>query len=199
MSELIIVRHAERPEIAPNAVGNEVLLTEKGKQEAYSFGKKIEQAVVNVSSSPIGRCMQTAEILVRASASLNKAINLDKDLGDPGYIIENGKEAWQHWQNKGHESVNQHLLSGVEKWSGFVDLNQASVRFSEKIYRYLKEQPSGKHIWVTHDTILAAFASRVLRKPLTIEQWPQFLDYLSIKLIGNKLEYSYFNRGEKCL
>lgn len=197
MAKLIILRHAERPEIDANGVGNDVLLTDRGKRDAYLFGKNIGQPVIKICSSPIGRCMQTAEIVAEASDCFSKEIIQDRDLGDPGFIIEDGDEAWTHWQSKGQEAVNQHLLSGSEKWSGFFDLDEASTKFSEKIFRYLVEQEKGIHIWVTHDTVLATFASRVLGSPLSIQQWPYFLDYLSINIKENGLEYHYFNRGEK--
>ena len=65
-----------------------------------------------------------------------------------------------------------------------------------KITEQLKTNNSGFHLWVTHDTILATFASRVLHQPLTSNSWPDFLDYLDIYLDDeNNLKYNYFHHS----
>lgn len=195
MGELLLLRHAERPDISPNTLGNGVLLTEKGKKDALAFANRLSTPIVNIISSPIERCRQTAEIIAQEARFPQLEISLDTDLGDPGFIIKDGEQAWSHWQEKGHKVVNEYLLSGSEKWAGFYDLNKATRELTEKIRDNLIERPSGLHIWVTHDTILATFAARVLNKPLTLKQWPMYLDYLSVKLNGDDLVYFYSNAG----
>ena len=41
---------------------------------------------------------------------------------------------------------------------------------------------SGTHLWVTHDTILATLASRLLPQNITLKHWPEFLGFLEITL-----------------
>lgn len=191
MAKLLLVRHAERPDIPANSVGNEVLLTEKGKEETRIFAQNISGPVISIHTSPIERCKQTAEIIAEVAGVPKHEIRLNRDLGDPGYIIEDGRVAWEHWQKKGSLVVNNYLLTGGDKWSGFHDLDQASGRFLETIKHQLSLTENGHYIWITHDTILATFASRVLDYPLKMSQWPRFLDYISIEQQDSEMVFDY--------
>lgn len=192
MKKLLIVRHAERPSIPPSEVGNEIMLTEQGKLDSRLFGKSISKPVISVRTSPIGRCRQTAELIAAEVGIKNIDIETSTKLGDPGFIIEDGSLAWVHWQEKGHDAVNQHLLTGSEQWLGFVDLELGVKSLCDQIKILLNQSNLGTHIWVTHDTILATLASRTLGKPLSLSEWPEFLGNLEISLsITNELEFCY--------
>jgi len=192
MKTLLLLRHAEREEILEGEVGNESLLTQQGKQDCLDFSLLLKEKVVSIKSSPIQRCQQTAELIAKSTGYPIDNINTSSLLGDPGFIIKNGEVAWLHWQQKGHEVVNQHLLNGIDHWEGFSELNRAVARVSDIIHYELQQAEQGTHIWVTHDTILAAYASRVLPKHLTLEQWPGFLSCLKIQLLDNgTLDFSY--------
>lgn len=189
--QLLLIRHAERPDIPWGELGNNVLLTEKGKQDSSLFGKKLDSNVVSVVSSPVRRCVETAEILADSKGFDTSAIQLDYDLGDPGYIITDGRSAWQHWLEKGHDSVFEYLLSGEDDWHGFANLKETSQQFAEKIKTALRTQPPGLNIWVTHDVILATFVSRIMPTPLSMAQWPGFLGNVVVSLTGDELSYRY--------
>jgi len=192
MKKLILIRHAERPIIPVNEVGDGILITKKGESDCSQFALHLDGPIVSVRSSPILRCIQSSQIMSRAKGFPIEKIILDKDLGDPGFIIEDGKVAWSHWQKKGHQAVNEYLLSGNEKWSGFKDLTLATNIFKQKIESSLKCSDEGIHLWVTHDTILATFVSRVLADPIPIEKWPDFLGYLEVKSECDKhFNYTY--------
>lgn len=193
MAKLLLVRHAERPEIPENTVGDEVMLTEKGKTDAYRFAQTISGRVIAIQSSPIGRCMQTAEIIADVIGLQKEDIIVNRDLGDPGFIIHDGVQAWTHWQQKGHQRVNEYLLSGYDRWSGFEDLNGAVTMFDNKIREHLTIFDSGVHVWITHDTILATYASRIMPQRLHMSQWPKYLDFLLVELTKNGFVYDYFN------
>lgn len=192
MAKLLLVRHAERPYIPANTVGNEVRLTAKGKADTRNFAQSISGPVVSIHSSPIGRCRQTAEIIAEVVGFNSKNIVSNRDLGDPGYIIQDGREAWKHWQSKGSSVVNDYLLRGDSRWSGFHDLNKVTCQFLEIIRSNLECAKEGTHVWITHDTILATFASRVLPNYLNMGQWPGFLGYVSIEISKGDLEVKYF-------
>lgn len=191
MKRLILVRHAERPAIAADEVGNEVLLTPQGEVDAKAFVRGLSTPVVSIKSSPVSRCVQTAKLMADVIKYPVEQIELSKDLGDPGFIIVDGEKAWEHWQVKGHREVNDYLLSGTERWYGFADLELSVQAFAKTIMTALQESGPGLHVWVTHDTILATFASRVLPQPLTLQQWPHFLGYLDVRLADEGLTFSY--------
>lgn len=186
MKKLIIARHAERPEIPANTVGNEIMLTEKGIEQSKLFASLINLPLHSVKSSPIGRCIQTASGIAQLLDYKVENIEQCKSLGDPGFIIEDGEVAWQHWQNKGHDAVNQHLISGKEKWAGFHDLDRASNDMLITIKKLLSNSSFGTHLWVTHDTILATLASRLISSNFTLNDWPHFLGYMM---------FTYSNKG----
>lgn len=187
-----MVRHAERPDIPAGEIGNEVPLTPKGVDESHAFGLSLDQKVISLKTSPILRCSQTANEIANASRYDTSQIEHCSDLGDPGYYIADSTLAWRHWQEKGHARVNQFLLEGIEQWDGFHDLNEAAQRLKLRITDTLLMSEPGAHVWVTHDTILAAFSARVLEKPLTMDQWPDFLGYLCVELLDDRhLRFSY--------
>ena len=63
------------------------------------------------------RCVQTAEAL-RAGASVEIPIVVDRLLGDPGVFVVDEKVAWANWEERGHEGVMAHLVSGHEPLPG---------------------------------------------------------------------------------
>ena len=190
MTHLLLIRHAERPKIPPHTLGSNVLLSLKGEKDSIAFAQKLSD-IVSLKSSPIKRCLQTARHIASTVHYPRDKILTCTDLGDPGFMIDNDKLAWQHWQEKDHDTVNQYLLNGKDNWTGFKKLNDAVQTFRKKILLELLNKP-GLHVWVTHDTVLATFASRVLKKSMTLDQWPHFLGYLKISLHPNyKLFFNY--------
>lgn len=192
MKRILIVRHAERPDILPNTVGDDVMLTDAGVEQSKLFISLINDQILSIRTSPIGRCVQTAESIAKtANFELNK-IEKCRSLGDPGFMIQDADLAWQHWLNKGSEAVNQYLLSGNEVWGGFYDLNISVKEVFGNIKHLLGESSSGTHLWITHDTILATLASRIGDSRLALHDWPDFLGYLEVILDDdNQIHVSY--------
>lgn len=180
-AHLILLRHAERPSIPANEIGNDVSLTKQGIHQTKQFAEALEQPIISISSSPILRCMQTAELIAEC-CNHDKPIKKSTLLGDPGFFIQDPDLAWTHWKNKGHEAVNQYLLNGEEQWLGFHLFDDAINRMNTEIIDQLRRTNSGLHLWITHDTILAAYSSRVLPQPLTFNKWPDFLGFIDIHL-----------------
>ncbi|MEZ9835286.1 hypothetical protein BCT04_18005 [Vibrio breoganii] len=195
MRKLILIRHAERPEIAPNEVGNDVVLTVQGKQDTAQYAQSIRGQVVSMMTSPIERCIETAEIIAKEKGFPFENIERSSLLGNPGFIIEDGKLAWQQWQTKGHDVVNQHLLSATDALPGFVDFETAVNAFLRKIATLLADAPKGLHVWVTHDVMLATLASRTASTHLTLAEWPHFLDHLIVTLEDSgELSFEYLQK-----
>jgi broad specificity phosphatase PhoE len=191
-AKLILVRHAERPEIPADQIGNDIVLTENGIANSYSFGKSFKGDVTEIKSSPIARCKQTAKQIADASGFNHNKIDECRLLGDPGFFISDPDLAWKQWQKYGSERVNQHLLFDDIAWPGFKDFQVAVGDMHQAMRETLTTARAKTSIWVTHDTILATFASRVLKDPLTIEQWPGFLGSLVVSLgDSQQLLYSY--------
>lgn len=182
---LLIVRHAERPQIADGEVGNDLCLTEAGVQATKCFASMLDQEIVSIQSSPILRCMQTAQLIADTHGYAREHIKANRLLGDPGFFIANADLAWQSWLGRGSEAVNAHLLSGSETWPGFRKFDDAVADIIDQIRTALSSYRHGLVIWVTHDTILATLASRLLTTPLSMAEWPDFLGALDVSLAND--------------
>ena len=180
--KLIIIRHAERPAITDGTVGDELSLTEKGKADTLVYAENFDSEVISIRTSPIARCVETAQIMANHWGYPAEQIQTCKKLGDPGFFISDSELAWQNWLEKGAEAVNQYLLSGNEKWPGFVDFDMAIMEMQSLIQNTLISSRPGSQIWVTHDTILATLASRLSTPPLSLQKWPGFLGRLELIL-----------------
>lgn len=192
MKTLLIIRHAERPTIQDGTVGNELSLTSNGIHETKRLAKSLPRKIISIESSPILRCIQTAELLAEHHELPQTSIGRSNLLGDPGFIIDDAKLAWTNWVEKGAGAVNEHLLSGTSVWPGFRDLDEAVAQMRQYIEEVLIESDDGVHVWVTHDTIVATLASRLQKTQLTLKEWPDYLGGLTIQLREESgLEVSY--------
>ena len=190
-SRLLIVRHAERPSIPEGEVGNDLALTDEGIESTQRFANALNEKIISIQSSPILRCVQTAKLIADAQ-NFKQDIQTNQLLGDPGFFISDAEVAWNSWLSKGSESVNLHLLSGTETWPGFRAFDGAIADMLDHIRLALSTDETGLTVWVTHDTILATLASRVLPQPLSLASWPTFLGNLEAKIGANdRLEFSY--------
>ncbi|WP_342630470.1 histidine phosphatase family protein [Marinobacter alkaliphilus] len=196
MKTLLIIRHAERPTIEDGTVGNELSLTSNGIHETKRLAKSLPREILSIESSPIQRCIQTAELIAEHHELPLTSIGRSNLLGDPGFIIDDAELAWTNWVERGPEAVNEHLLKGISTWPGFRDLDEAVDQMRRSIEATLAESDDGIHVWVTHDTIVATLASRLQKTPLTLKEWPDYLGGLRIQLREEDgLEISYSSSG----
>lgn len=181
MPRIVLIRHAEREPIPKGEVGNEVAITAAGRIAAQRLARRRDFQVVSVRSSPIRRCLETAAIIAAANGIRSDAISTSRDLGDPGYFIENGDLAWRAWQEEGHEGVKRFLLRATGSRPGFMDLRSAANGLAGRIRERLSVL-EGREVWVTHDTVLGAFLAHLMFGQMTLADWPGYLDRLEIGL-----------------
>lgn len=191
-SKLIILRHAHRLSIPEGEVGIDILLSNKGISDAREFARKIQGNILSITSSPIERCVQTAKAIAEEHHIDTQTIPTSTQLGNPGFFIEDADLAWEHWQKKGENQVNQHLLTGKSHWTGFHDLKSAALNVFSHIQQLLLSKHDGVHIWVTHDTILAALTAQALPDKISMATWPDFLGRLEVELSAKgHLKFNY--------
>ncbi len=83
----LVIRHAEREEIPTGTFGADVALTSNGVVSAFLFGNALRVCRrVNVTSSPVPRCVQTAEAILKGCGN-DSSVQLDRTLGDPGPFV----------------------------------------------------------------------------------------------------------------
>lgn len=143
--KLFLLRHADRPEIPEGETGNGLLLTDEGKRNTRLFSERLDN-IISIQASPVLRCVQTAEIIANSCDYDKAQIVQSTLLGNPGFLVADAEIAWKHWQEKGHELVNEYFLSGEEYWEGFHSLNDVVNDFSNTIIKQLKSSDNGIHI-----------------------------------------------------
>ena len=151
----LLIRHAEREPFPSGTFGNEVLLTEKGYEEAVKLGKSLSGHKVNhIYSSPLIRCVQTAKGIVNG-LGYNVDITLTSQLGHPGFHIADTVKAGPAYLNMSAQDVYRKFANG-EHLEGFT----SPELLKEKGLSYIVNQTSesGITIFVSHDSLIAHFA-----------------------------------------
>lgn len=170
----LLLRHSVRDEIPPGETGNEVPITNAGKDIAFKLGQKLGASLKSLHSSPLPRCAQTAEAL-RLGSGVDARIAESRLLGDPGVYVLDGHLAWSNWETLGHEEVMQHLVAGKEALPGMAQPDEAA-RFLVQSMLSSADGAPGIHVFVTHDVLVTATVARlqgVRHKPA---DWPLFLE-----------------------
>jgi len=189
---VLIVRHAERPAIPRGQTGIDLQLTKYGINSTKQFAKTLKGNIISIHSSPVLRCLQTARLIAEITTFDQSKIKQNRLLGNPGIFIKDEKLAWKSWKDKGNNAVNLHLLTGIETWPGFRPFDKAINKIHDQIRVALSNCNSGTIIWITHDTILAPLASRLLENPLLMDDWPNYLGYLDCSINKNEqMTYNY--------
>jgi hypothetical protein len=169
----LIVRHSIRGEIPAGQTGNDVPLTPDGRQLAETLGAALGSRLASISSSPIGRCMQTAEGILTGSGH-RMEVSASRLLGDPGVFVEDGQAAWTNFQALGTEGVMMHLALTDTALPGMRSPKAAAILLLESMMAKCAEP--GLHLFVTHDVILAGVAGQLLQGVKAKEDLPGFLE-----------------------
>ena len=87
----LVIRHAEREKIPAGTFGHDVSLTAQGSRAAEQLGEALsEKRTIGAASSPVPRCVQTGEAILRGAGS-SLEVATDRRLGDPGPFVVNAE------------------------------------------------------------------------------------------------------------
>lgn len=178
-SVVLFLRHAERPALAPDPSSHAVRLTIAGRESAAALGRSLSTRLGAVRTSPIVRCVETAEALLRG-AGRDEAPVPDPALGNPGPFVADLALAWAEWQRLGHEGVMTRLVSGVDDIPGLHPIRQTAWALLEHALAAVEGQP-GVHAFISHDVVLAPLLVGLLDRPLTRDEWPRFLEPIAVR------------------
>jgi hypothetical protein len=175
----LFIRHADRNKIPDGEFGDEVELNEKGLKNALNFGEKLKYLKINkIFSSPIKRCIQTAECILKG-AGLDIPIQNSKILGDPGAFVFDGKQAGDSFLELGFNTCYENQIKQIAV-SGCRDIAEGTRILNRFFINELDSK--GLNIMVSHDMLLALYAWHSFGKKYTLgENWVKFLDGLIIK------------------
>ena len=173
----IVLRHAEREEIAPGAFGNDVPLTHHGRQSAERLGAGLSSRPVDiVKSSPLPRCMQTADAVI-AGAGWKVSAAPEPLLGDPGPFVVEPELAGRIFLDLGIEEIVRQQLAEDEPPSGMRSTSSGVNLVLRELASALNG-PATASVFVTHDAVLAVLVGHLYGLPVQGFPWPDYLDAL---------------------
>lgn len=170
----LLLRHSVRDRLPPGDAGNALPITNIGRRLARGLGSLLGERLRTLHTSPVLRCAQTAEAL-REGAAARCAITSDRLLGDPGVYVLDGRRAWSNWERLGHEGVMHHLTTESEPLPGMARPDEAA-RFLVQHMLAIAGEEGGIHAFVTHDSLVAATAARLLGEPIRPDEFPWYLE-----------------------
>ena len=186
---ILLMRHSIRGELPENDVGYDVPITERGREIAQQLGEVIGTRLKSIHTSPVGRCVQTAEAL-RSGAGSSHEIKLDRLLGDPGIFVCDGRLAFNNWKLLGQQGVMAHMINEVEALPGMVNTQFGAQRLIQHMF-CLTGGEIGIHVFVTHDTLVEATVAKMFERGFAVGCPPVFLESAFFWKDGNNTVAAY--------
>jgi broad specificity phosphatase PhoE len=173
---VLFIRHADRDNIPNGSFGNEILLNEKGIQNAINFGESLSEIKINkIFTSPILRCVQTAEFIIKGYGS---SINIFETtaLGAPGLHISDENAAGEFLSQYGLFETYKRFVKG-ERIPGIPKIDE----LNSKITNFIKENSTedGTTIFITHDMLIAFYHFSLNKNVYTKDNWINYLSGLT--------------------
>lgn len=171
---VVLLRHSVRDHLPPGDAGDTLPITDVGRRLARELGALLRGRLRTLRTSPLVRCIQTAEAL-RDGAGVDLSISADRLLGAPGVYVIDGRRAWANWERLGNAGVMRHLMSEAEALPEMARPDEAARFLVHHMLAAAAKEP-GIHVFVTHDSLVATTAARLLGHPLGLDDWPGYLE-----------------------
>ena len=203
----LLLRHSVRDRLPPGKIGYTLPITPAGAALGRELGALLGNRLRTLHTSPLTRCVQTAEAIragvavhaegtVRARSTGDIPIVRDRLLGDPGVYVVDEDRAWSNWVERGHESVMEHLVSQDRPLPGMADPAPAARFLVQHMLARAGGRP-GLHVFVTHDSLVTTTAARLLGEPLGKGDWPWYLEGAFFWRQGGHLVTAYRDRSNR--
>lgn len=185
----LLLRHAERDEIPHGELGENLRLTLCGVASAERLGHLLaEWKRATVVSSPLPRCVETAEAVCRGAGWSSRVV-IDGVLGDPGPFVIDPDTAGRFFLEHGIlEIVRRQLHAapppGMRPTSDGIDLLLGLVS-------HQLAQASHLGVYITHDGILATLVAHLFELCHDQVPWPDYLDGLIVWRSGRRLHCTW--------
>lgn len=194
----LLTRHSIREQPENQFADGSVPLTDEGRELAFAWGEQIERPFGALYTSPIGRCVETAEYMIAGSTAAKTSLvarvpQKTTVLVEPGCFVADINLAGPHFFRLGAKGfINTYLSDRVPGV-----LTPAAGLSKLATYLHHHQGESGTvAVHVTHDTILAAFVSVLLGKQkIDTADWPWMLEGLWCWFSSEGLHWVW--RGEQ--
>lgn len=174
----VILRHGDRDQIPPGEFGNDIILNKKGQLNAIEFGRKMREYPINrIYTSPIERCVQSAELISKGYES-DLEIKTTKSLGAPGLHIADEKIAGESYLAYGTLEILNSFIAG-KNVPGIHD----SKHFAKVMTQFVKESTTDKGLtlFITHDSLVSLYHFCLDGTIYTSDNWVKYLNGIVIK------------------
>lgn len=173
----LLVRHGERNHITPADpdYGAHVGLTEKGKDQAYSLGRSIPtEGDMVFFSSPVGRCVETAECIAKGRGIEKPSVEKLECLGE--YFVQN--------YDTYVEVLKQGFYEGICAWlkdDKSTDAFYPLASRSEEMLSMMLEKGCARfNIFATHDAWVVPCLTHFCGMKFTPQRWMNFLSGMAV-------------------
>ncbi len=174
----LLLRHADRDDIPQGSFGNEILLNEKGIQNAISFGENLANKKINrIFTSPVGRCVQTAEYITQGYGKSVEIIETVA-LGAPGLHISDEKIAGDFFLEYGFDEMYNRFMQG-EKIPGIPSVNVLNHRITTFLIENTTQ--NGRTLFITHDMLIVFYHYSINKKVYTKDNWVNYMTGLTFQ------------------
>ncbi len=186
----LVIRHAEREEIPAGTFGHDVNLTDDGNQAAEQLGAALSKyRALTVVSSPVPRCVQTAQAMLRGVRS-SAEVATDRRLGNPGAFIVDSEVAGPLFLELPIPEIARRQLHDSAPLPGMRPTPEGVEILLELATSPLGE--SGRlQVFVTHDIILSVFVASIFHSSLEETGWSGYLDGLLLWRSDERLQLSW--------
>lgn len=174
----LLIRHADRDDIPEGSFGNDVLLNQTGQLNAFQYGEKLKnQQITKIYSSPVPRCVQTAEFITKG---YGKSIQIIETiaLGAPGLHINDEKIAGEFYLEHGFDVMYDSFKKGnaIPGMATLEILNQNMNNFINK-----NTTNNETTLFITHDMLIAFYHFSINKTIYTKENWVNYLSGITFK------------------
>jgi len=193
---IMFLRHAERDFSEDPLEDIKKQINGNGKKQAISLGKELlkrQSKICFIKSSPIERCVETANAILEGARS-NVKVLTSRILGDPGPFVSDDKIAFQTFLELGIEEIvrRQHENKPIP---GFHDTKKGLKTLLEEFVKDM-EKLDGVGLYISHDAIIAAFLGYLTGTAIDMDNWIGFLDGVLIYKTSDK-KYFLLSKEKK--
>ncbi len=194
----LLTRHSVREQAKNGFADYRLPLTEEGVAMARQWGTQLERPVAAFYSSPVGRCVATAEAMAEGALEAGLMPTLpevitDMTLVEPGCYVQDINRIGPTFLKMGAmRFLNRHLRVPFDGM-----LSPAAGRAKLAAYLHARQAPPGAlTVHVTHDTILAVLVAELEgRSNISEDDWPWMMEGLWVWFDDDRMNWIW--RGEQ--
>lgn len=170
----LLIRHAERPDIPSREVDHMIKITDQGRISAEELGREIGNKLTSVTTSPLPRCLDTSEAIIKGSGKISMPISLNWRLGNPGVWVTDDEAARSEFLKYGYDGMIRNLAEG-RNLSGFRPLKHGVDLLLGCVLNQTSEG-TGISVFISHDAVIAPLIGYMLGKSNPGEITPGYLE-----------------------